>query len=109
LNMGLHADDFPADLQSLSDGAITALLERAEEEERSISSRRSRLHTWIDNMDVRSGTALAEFDEDLVAALQKEERALSERRLQLHQTIIDLRVERSWRIDHRRPHLSSVE
>jgi len=107
--MGLHADDLPAKLESLSDGALTALLKSAEGEERSISLRRTVLQGRIENSHVRIGAALAEFDPKLLSALQEEERALSRRRLQLHQTIIDLRVERSSRVDRLRLHPSPVE
>ena len=61
----------------------------------------------VENIQVRSSAALAEFDPELLSALQEEERALSRRRLQLHQTIIDLRVERSSRIDRLALHPSS--
>ena len=100
--MGLHADDLPANLESLSDGALTALLKSAEGEERSVSFRRTVLQGRIEDSRARSGTALPEFDPEQLSALQEEERVLSRRRLQLHQTIIDLRVERSSRIDRLR-------
>lgn len=94
--MGLYAGELPAEVASLTDGALTALLRRAEEEERSMSHHRRVLHARIDN--IHSGTgALPEPDAELLSALQQEERALSAVRLQLHLWITELRLERGRR------------
>jgi hypothetical protein len=95
--MGLHAAELPADVASLTNGALTALLQRAEEEERAMSHHRRVLHARIDNIPIGSG-ALPESEAELLCALQLEERALSEVRLQLHLRITELRLERGRRL-----------
>ena len=97
----------PNDLGSLTNAALANFLQGAEVEERRVSRSRRRLHERIDNVQVGSG-ATPEVPAGLRAALEHEERELSARRLQLHQLIIDLRVERSHRVDHPSPDLRAV-
>ena len=78
------------EVASLSDAALTTLLERLDAEERLVSMQRRRLHDRIDSGVLRS--------EQQLSALRREERALSDRRLHLHQHINELRIERSRRI-----------
>jgi hypothetical protein len=76
------------------------MLDEAELEERSISDHRAELHAMIG----------ARPPEDLeVAAMWQKERELSAERLQLHQRILDLRLEKSRRIDGVRTPLRAVE
>jgi len=100
--MGLNADDVPAELESLTDDALVAFLQRAEDEERSMSHHRRLLHGRIDNTQMGRG-APAGFDPELLSALRQEERALSEVRLQLHLWITELRLERGRRLAPIRP------
>jgi hypothetical protein len=100
--MSNHAEDI--NIALLSNGEFCAILEKAEREERTLSDRRKELHALIDS---RSQNA-AEGDYEL-AALWHKERELSAQRLQLHQRILDLRQEKSRRIDGMRTPLRAVE
>ena len=97
-----HAEDI--NIALLSNGELCAILANAEREERTISDRRKELQALIDD---RSRNA-AEGDFEL-AALWHKERELSAQRLQLHQQILDLRLEKSGRIDGMRTPLRAVE
>jgi len=78
----------------LSNGELCRMLDEAEREERNLSDRRKELHALIDDLSVNA----PENDFELVTLSQKE-RELSAERLQLHQRILDLRLEKSGRID----------
>ena len=66
-------------------------LAQLETEERSVSSRRRRLHDRLDFM--RSGAAVPSADHEAkLRELEEEERALSVRRMELHAEIDGLRI-----------------
>jgi hypothetical protein len=88
----------------LPNGELCTMLEQAELEERTLSDRRKDIHALI---DYRSLTA-PEGDFEL-ATLWRKERELSAKRLHLHQRILDLRLERSRRLDGMRTPLRAVE
>ena len=66
------------------------LLARLESEERSVSSRRRRLHDRLDFM--RGGGAVPSADEEQLRKLEEEEREVSARRRELHVEIDALRA-----------------
>ena len=78
----------------LSNRELCRMLDDAEREERSLSDRRKELHALIDDLSVNA----PEDDFELVTLSQKE-RDLSAERLQLHQRILELRLEKSGRIE----------
>jgi predicted nucleic acid-binding Zn-ribbon protein len=74
-----------------SPGDDARRLAMLESEERTVSSKRRRLHDRIDSL--RSGTGAASDDGDArLLQLQEEERELSQRRRELHAEIDTLRV-----------------
>ena len=85
-----------ADPGALGDAELDARLRQLEREERSVSRRRTTLHTRIDF--VRSGGfASTDPEHESLATLLETERELSENRLELHAQIDALRAERSLR------------
>jgi hypothetical protein len=85
-----------ASLAMLSDRALSLLLDAAELEERDMSDRRAKLHALIDARHVAANAS----DEDLdLAELSRQEREISADRLYLHQRILDIRLEKSRRVD----------
>ena len=101
------SEHIPNDLGSLTNAALVSFLQGAEADEGRVSRSRRRLHERIDDLTAGSEHTPEVFAE-LRAALEHEERELSARRLRLHQLIIDLRVERSHRLDHPSPGLRAV-
>jgi hypothetical protein len=99
--MSTHAEDI--NIALLSNRALCTMLEEAEQEERSLSDRRRELHTLI---DARSVHATNGFE---LGQMRRKERELSTDRLQLHQRILELRLEKSRRIDRLRTPLRAVE
>jgi hypothetical protein len=100
LSMSMHAETLSLD--KLSNGELCRALEDAEREERSLSDRRGEIHALIDG-------GQAPEDGLELAALSSKERELSARRLRLHQRIVDLRLEKSRRVDGVRAPLRVVE
>jgi uncharacterized protein YPO0396 len=90
-------------LVRLSNRELCGMLAEAEREERNLSDRRKELHALIDDLSVNA----PEDDFELVTLSQKE-RELSVERLQLHQRILELRLEKSGRIDGLRTPLRVV-
>jgi RsiG-like len=80
------------DVSALSDSELTALLERLETEERSLSRRRNALHNRIDFGQAGS-VAPGDSGEDHLAELREAEREISARRHALHLQIEQLRAE----------------
>jgi hypothetical protein len=92
--MSNHTEDISFFL--LSNRELCGLLDEAEREERCLSDRRKELHALIDDLSLKSPESFE------LAALSQKERELSAERLQLHQRILDLRLEKSGRIDRLR-------
>lgn len=103
--MSIAADD--PNLGALSNGDLIRLLDKAEQEERGLSELRAEIHKLIHAEQARS--TVEPRDDAGFAALLQRERELSSRRLQLHQRILDLRFEKSRRIDGIRAPLTIVD
>jgi hypothetical protein len=84
------------DPTALGDAELLSLLRRLEQEEQSVSKRRTRLHERI-NFVRAGGYASTDPQHESLVALQATETELSEHRLLLHAQIDALRAEHSRR------------